>query len=399
MKNILITGGGMGNKGAQSMTFICVSELKKRYPNDRLVLLTLASNNDKYNFDIQKISYPALKSVINPVNPIKLLFKRIKKDEIKKIESLYQNARMLIDISGYALGSNWADATVDYYLSCFECAKKYQVPVYVMPQSFGPFLYKKDSLIMKRIQSTMSYPAVIYARESEGFELMTSLFKLKNIRKSCDMVLRCASADPTVILKDKMEVCIPSILPNSCAVIPNIRNFDNKDPNVVLNYYKVVVNKLLEIGKNVYIMHHSKEDASICEKIKKCFGDSDEVIILKEDFDCFEYEKIVAKFDYIIASRYHSLIHALKNGIPCIALGWATKYAELLNLVGQKDCVLDVRDNIDDTDINSVIDVVDCSLEDRKRLIGEAIRNLQIVNLFDEIMAMEETQHGECDMR
>lgn len=400
MKNILISGGGMGNKGAQSMTFICVSEIKKRYPNDRIVLLTLANNNyDEYDFDVQKISYPALKCTINPLNPIVMFLKRVKRENIRIIEELYQDARMLIDISGYALGSNWADATVDYYLSCFECAKKYDVPVYVMPQSFGPFLYEKDSFIMKRIQSTMSYPSIVYAREQEGFDLMVKLFGLKNISISCDMVLRCKSANPNDIYRDERESEIPIIYQNSTAVIPNIRNFDHKDEKIVLGYYITVVNILLNLGKNVYIMHHSKEDASICERIKEYFKDNEKVIILEKDYNCFEYEIIVKKFDYIVASRYHSLIHALKNGVPCIALGWATKYIDLLNLVGQGDCVLDVRDDIGDIDIQSVIYAMNSNFLDRKKMLEKSVGDLQTVNLFDEIALMEERQHGENRIR
>ena len=33
MRNIIIAGGGLVNKGAQAMTLICVCELKKRYPD------------------------------------------------------------------------------------------------------------------------------------------------------------------------------------------------------------------------------------------------------------------------------------------------------------------------------------------------------------------------------
>lgn len=397
MKNILITGGGMGNKGAQSMTFICVTELKKRFPTDRIVLLTLENRNyDEYNFCVQPISYPALKCAVKQWNPIVMFAKRIKREKVQIIEELYKNARMLVDISGYALGSNWADATVDYYLSCFECAEKYMVPVYAMPQSFGPFHYKSNSAIMKRIQCTMSYPERIYAREKEGYDLMTSKFKLHNVRESCDMVLRCKSANPKAVYKDYEEPAIPAIAPNSVAIIPNVRNFDHKDNQCVLGYYRAAIARLLCHGKIVYVLHHSKEDAEICKRIKSFFEDEERVIVLENDFDCFEYEAIVTKLDYIVASRYHSLIHALKNGVPCIALGWATKYTELLKLVHQEDCVLDVRSDIRENEIHAVIDALNKNYSERRGLIEKAVRSLQRTNLFDEIASMEDKQHGEA---
>ena len=35
----IITGGNVVNKGAQSMTFIVLTELKKRYPKDEIIVV------------------------------------------------------------------------------------------------------------------------------------------------------------------------------------------------------------------------------------------------------------------------------------------------------------------------------------------------------------------------
>ena len=40
MKNIIITGGELFNKGAQAMTFIAVDELKKRFPAHQILVLS-----------------------------------------------------------------------------------------------------------------------------------------------------------------------------------------------------------------------------------------------------------------------------------------------------------------------------------------------------------------------
>lgn len=389
-KNIIITGGGMGNKGAQSMTFICVDELKKRYPEDHIVLITLARNDySKYNFGIQPISYPALKNLIVPVSKIRAFFKRIKKQEIEKIDNLFNNARFLVDISGYALGSNWPEATVDYYLSCIECARKYNVPAYIMPQSFGPFEYAANSELMKRIKDTMAYPNVVFTREEEGYLMLKEIFQLKNLQKSCDMVLKSKEVNPQAIYKDYKHKKKPIILSNAVAIIPNIRNFGHKDKQIIMSYYKIMIDWLVSNRKMVYILHHSSEDSPICEEIKDLFANEDSVILIREDFDCFEYEDIVKQFDYLIASRYHSIIHALKNDIPCIAMGWATKYVDLLSLFEQKDCILDVRTNITDEQIIMVLMHMEENFKERRQIIKENLCAIQTDNLFDKIVAME----------
>ena len=40
MKNIIITGGELFNKGAQAMTFIAVDEMKKRFPDHQILVLS-----------------------------------------------------------------------------------------------------------------------------------------------------------------------------------------------------------------------------------------------------------------------------------------------------------------------------------------------------------------------
>ena len=54
MRNIIITGGELFNKGAQAMTFVTVSELKKRFPNHKIILL---SEMDKRRPKEEKAKY------------------------------------------------------------------------------------------------------------------------------------------------------------------------------------------------------------------------------------------------------------------------------------------------------------------------------------------------------
>ncbi|MDZ7835034.1 MAG: polysaccharide pyruvyl transferase family protein [Alkalibacterium sp.] len=71
------------------------------------------------------------------------------------------------------------------------------------------------------------------------------------------------------------------------------------------------------------------------------------VILLDRDISSLEFDILVEKLDFIIGSRFHSIVHSYKNHVPCIAIGWATKYHELLKLFGQYDYMFDVRESLD----------------------------------------------------
>ena len=57
MRNIIITGGELFNKGAQAMTFVSVDEIKRRFPDHQIYLLSEmdmkrpAAEKEQYTFD------------------------------------------------------------------------------------------------------------------------------------------------------------------------------------------------------------------------------------------------------------------------------------------------------------------------------------------------------------
>ena len=383
--NILITGGGIANKGAQAMLFITVEQMQKRFPQDRVIVLTVTDSDfSNYRFDVKRVSLYAIKYIAKSINILKLALHRVNPKQIIDIENVFRNARLLVDISGYALGSNWADGIVDYYLSCFECAKRFDVPVYIMPQSFGPLDYPKDSVMMKRIASTMAYPKIIYAREKEGYDMLTERFELKNVRTSCDMVLRTQSASPLNIYKRlPQEIRLPNIGNNSVAIIPNVRICDHIGLDETIRYYCEIAREVLKTGDTLYILHHSSEDAPLCDQIMQSLGANNRVVLLSDDYDCFKYEALVQRFDYIIASRYHAIVHALKNCVPCIAVGWATKYHELLTLFDLQEYVFDVRDEVGENDFQESIANMNATYKVCANRIRKIMEGIQQNDLFD----------------
>ena len=50
---------------------------------------------------------------------------------------------------------------------------------------------------------------------------------------------------------------------------------------------------------------------------------------------------VIARLDLLVGSRYHALVGALASGVPVCALGWAHKYAELLQPFGLAEFALE----------------------------------------------------------
>lgn len=389
MRKILITGGELENKGAQSMTYIVVDELHRRFPEYEIVLHSPLDINKSdevkrnFNFDICVIGnvVPVL-SKMSIKQRLYYLIKGYDKEEYNNTKHFFESIDIMIDISGYGLGSDWNDYEVENYIYRILCAKHFGIKVYLLPQSFGPFEYRGfHAFRMNRIiKKALKYPEVICARELEGYEILTNRYNLNNVIKTYDLVLNNKLLCLDNVFKSQPILNIPKINNNSVAIIPNTQNFKFGNEQLILELYKKCIEQLLKAGKTIYIIRHSNMDAELCEKIAKINQD---IILLDEEFSCIDFDHFVKQFDFIIASRYHSVVHAYKNSIPCLTLGWAVKYKELHNIFEQDKYIFNVKDQID---YNEFVVALHCMLDNyeiESKKIKNKLIEVQKNNIFE----------------
>lgn len=390
MRNIIITGGELFNKGAQAMTFIAVDELKRRFPDHSIYVLSTMDlerpirERNQYSFEF--IGWYPLKFAKCQFNPLlKLECKLKNRREFAEAERIYQNTDLMIDISGYALGSNWGYDYCSQYLDHIEFAKAYGFPVYLMPQSFGPFDFQgaEGAAIRKRIAELLPYANKICAREEEGFLGLQREFKLTNVICAPDLVVNNRGIDLNHIYKKVPSIHLPEIQDDSVAVIPNQRNLATADPQTVINLYGSVISDLLLRHNGVYLLSHSDIDLDICRELKQRFSDNERVILLMQDFSCIEYNQLVQSFEFIVASRFHSIVHAFKNNVPAVAIGWANKYHDLMQQFQQEAYLVDVRQNNAAEQVHAAILKLESCLPLERDRIHSSLEPLQRENIFD----------------
>lgn len=388
MRNIIITGGELFNKGAQAMTFVTVSELKKRFPNHKIILLSEMDKSRpkeekaKYAFDF--MGWYPIKFARAQKNPIlKLLCKLHNAEEYNECYNIYTNTDMMVDISGYALGSNWGVNSLNIYADNLEYASCFNIPYYILPQSFGPFNFSEDKkAIDERIKKFLPSVKCICAREEEGYRELKEYYKLNNILLLNDIVLNNKNVELSKIYNDFTLDNVIKLNQKSVAIIPNNKSFELSNNNDLYQYYNDIIDLLNEYGYTIYILYHSTQDIEICKKIYNDNSDKN-VILLNKEFNCIEYSEIVKQVDFIVASRFHSIVHSFKENIPCIALGWAEKYKVLLGKFEQDKYNFDVRNNIDETQLSGAIKALINNLKLEKNLIEKNLKEIQKENIFD----------------
>lgn len=360
-KQFLITGAQFHNKGAQAMLFVAVSELKERFPDS--VIWYLPVDDPAYYTTDLKDKY-------------KFLFLTDGYQLKSQLFAVANGLDAIIDVSGYALSSYWKN---EWYINNLRIAHNYKIPIYLMPQSFGPFDF--DYYQNAELKHLLEWAEVIFAREKNGYELLTKKYGLKNVKMSRDLVLQNKYITLQHIYKySSRDIIRNEIPPKSVAVIPNIRICEFTSFEYAVDIYMKIIAKVLELGRNVYIIPHS-DDESLCLDLKKFFLGNNNVQIMLTDMDCIKFKDYIAGFDYVIASRFHSIVHAFKVNVPCVVLGWADKYKTLMYDLRQDDVCLHYSD--DEEHILECIQLMDSSFRDRVEQIHNCMVMMEKDNCFD----------------
>lgn len=387
-RNIIITGGGLVNKGAQAMTFIAVSELKNRFPDHEILLLSATDlERSKKELGIYNFKcigwYPQKFARCQRNALLRIVCLLRNRQELREAEAIYKNTDLMVDISGYALGSNWSSKICNDYLDNFQFADAFNIPVYLMPQSFGPFDYKEQSDVDARTKTIFPKIKAICAREEEGYVALKENYNLTNVYLKNDLVLNNKDIDYSLVYKEIPNCVLPEIKAHNVGIIPNVQNYTVCEKKQVLNLYLEAVSCALKQGRHIYLLYHSSLDRDLCREIKECYIDEENVVFLDRDFDCVEFNDLVKSFDFLVASRFHSIVHAYKNCIPCVIVGWAEKYNVLSSKFEQAGYLLDVRENTSVTTLRDMIENMGALYKEERNTISSNLEKEQKENVFD----------------
>lgn len=401
-KYILITGTGFVNKGSQAMLFNAVDELKKRFPDKEVIDLSTLDYNKgdvtQYNFKIMpdnlSLFIPKKYAAFRDLGKRLLNYKgkKIADDEQEKwkkqMEEIYNNTYFIVNAGGFALGApigRGKSATSMAFLMGIMAADNLGIPIYLLPQSFGPFNYLPGhkQLVLYFMKKYLHKARLIFAREIEGYKLLKP-YKKDGLILCKDIVITNKDIKEQNIYKNPSNSVkkIKIKGENPIAVIPNMMCFENTNRDEFIKIYRKIIAHLQEKNE-VYLLRHSKEDIEACELIYNSIENKRNVYMLTDEMNCFELEYVLQQFKYCIASRFHSIVHSYKNGTPCVVIAWAVKYYDLMESFKQESYLFDVREDMNVERIISKIDEMEKNYLEEKEIIAKCLSKQQEINAFD----------------
>jgi polysaccharide pyruvyl transferase WcaK-like protein/glycosyltransferase involved in cell wall biosynthesis len=246
-------------------------------------------------------------------------------DIYKKSKSIFvKGGGFLHDYSGGAVGIY----TMYYQTYHIRLATALGKKVFIMPNSFGPF---KSKITKKMLNKILNKCEIVTSRESKSSS-KTSNGLGRNIDKFADLAFYLENRTDLNVINYLKKNKIPYGKSETVAITVRPYRFYGYD-NPFQKYYEYkkafveFIQYLQSEGSIVYLVVHTHaendhEDDSLCiREIYNLLPSTDNVYIIKNDkFNCYDLMSLYSKCDYLIGTRFHSVIFALKQSIPSVAI-------------------------------------------------------------------------------
>ncbi|MFZ1302011.1 MAG: polysaccharide pyruvyl transferase family protein [Candidatus Microsaccharimonas sp.] len=270
----------------------------------------------------------------------KVLKRFLSKDVLRSIE-LYENSEAVF-VKGGGFLHDYSKGLIGLYSIYYQTyhiklALKMKKSVYIMPNSYGPFKNKSTATMVRKMLSECKF---VSARESVSGDGLRNGLGI-DIPLYPDLGFFLRSGDKAWA-KNYMEDL--GMIPTDRLVAITVRPYrfySYDDPAQKYNDYKDSFVRLIKhLNDNDYravlVVHTRAENDH--ENDARCVGEiydslpetlkRNVIIVNDNNLNCFDLKAIYGICKYVIGTRFHSVIFAIEQGIPCIAVTYGGNKGE-----------------------------------------------------------------------
>ena len=241
----------------------------------------------------------------------------------------------VLDASGFAFGDQHPAERTVQFAGHVESWRKEKKSVVLLPQALGPFEGEQVRDAFIRIVEAAN---LIYARDDAS---------LGHVHKAAQSAPHVHLApDFTNLVKpvtngQRLESDIVYIVPNQ-RMIEKATSKEHID--AYIPFLAMCITTVQDLGLKPVILIHGKHDSVLVNDIYRTVGF--EVDLIKEE-NPVEIKRLLGQGYLVIASRFHALVSALSQGVPCVATSWSHKYEMLFRDYDCEDMIVSVASDKD----------------------------------------------------
>lgn len=262
------------------------------------------------------------------------------------ILKLYRKADMVVCAPGGICMGGFQNWTHLFFLFL---AKWMHKPLAYYGRSIGPFPVKThlNRVFKKRSYEIMNYFSFISIRDKESEQLARQIG------------IKYVSTVDTAFLDNPM-VEIPSelkiLLGNQPYVVfvPNSLNwhfnYKNTPDNIIISFYGDILKAITRHYGNIHIVmlpqtfnyaNPKANDVNYFRVLKRTFPQYD-ITVVNDIYSSDIQQTVISKARLVVGARYHSVVFALNQTVPFVALSYEHKISGLLETLNKTKCMVDI---------------------------------------------------------
>lgn len=248
----------------------------------------------------------------------------------------YSEVQAIFDASGFAYSDQWGPEKSEVLAGLAKRWKRKGKKIILLPQAFGPF---ETPRVKDAFLQVLDNVDLVFARDHISYKHLIDLGGGSSHIKT--------APDFTNLVKGRIPEYFENKLKQPC-IIPNYRMLDKTSESIRSNYIPFLefcINHFIGIGLEPFILVHQTTDYELALQLQDKFGQSIKIIL---ESDPLYIKGILSSCYLVVGSRFHGLISALSQGVPCLATGWSHKYHMLMEDYGCPECLISSLDSKDE---------------------------------------------------
>jgi polysaccharide pyruvyl transferase WcaK-like protein len=248
-----------------------------------------------------------------------------------------EDAQAVLDLSGYCYGDCWGPGSTLRLPGRARAAHRRGQKMILLPQALGPF---NDPRTARALAQAAEFIDLIFARDRESYAHMAAT--------GADMSRVEISPDFTNLVSAAPWPEAAQLDPYAC-IVANERMLDKAPRHLAEKYVEFLASSITQCERRgletLIVVHDVADDARIVGKLRTLLSRQPLVV---DSPDPRVLKGVLGGAQVVIGSRYHALVGALSQGVPCIGTSWSHKYEALFDDYDCRDMLLnpDVSENV-----------------------------------------------------
>jgi colanic acid/amylovoran biosynthesis protein len=255
---------------------------------------------------------------------------------IREIVVLYSEADLIVSVGGGYIRSKSGiidTFTFTLLLHPIFMAHVLKKPTFMYPQSIGPFFNGIQRLLAKLVLSKVE---MIVLREDISVEILKNLGIRHNIIRSVDSGFLFKS-DIKRKLRDEFRISAQRPLVGITARLWMQEESQTAYEKNLALFIDSIIEKhgaFVVFIAQVTATNLKDDDRLVNSNIYGHLKNKGGAALLNENYDHFEIKAVYNNLDFLVGTRFHSVIFALTANVPCIAIEYEHKTTGIMKDLG-----------------------------------------------------------------